>query len=30
MLSKLIYYVKLFSIESKRPRSSNKSYILLT
>jgi hypothetical protein len=23
--SKLIYYVKLFSIESKRPRSSNKS-----
>ncbi len=25
--SKLIYYVKLFSIESKRPRSSNKSQI---
>ena len=25
--SRLIYYVKLFSIESKRPRSSNKSQI---
>lgn len=25
--SKLIYYVKLFNIESKRPRSSNKSQI---
>ena len=25
--SKLIYYVKLFSIESKRPRSSNKSQV---
>ena len=27
VLSKLIYYVKLFNIESKRPRSSNKSQI---
>ena len=27
VFSKLIYYVKLFSIESKRPRSSNKSQI---
>ncbi|MBL4879826.1 MAG: RteC domain-containing protein, partial [Oleispira sp.] len=25
--SKLIYYVKLFNIESKRPRSSNKSQV---
>lgn len=27
VFSKLIYYVKLFSIESKRPRSSNKSQV---
>lgn len=27
VFSKLIYYVKLFNIESKRPRSSNKSQI---
>jgi hypothetical protein len=27
LLSKLIYYVKLFNIESKRPRSSSKSQI---
>ncbi|UII78787.1 RteC domain-containing protein [Flagellimonas sp. CMM7] len=25
--SKLIYYVKLFNVESKRPRSSNKSQV---
>ena len=27
VFSKLIYYVKLFNIESKRPRGSNKSQI---